>query len=200
MRSRIPHDPHPHPHPRTGWRRTVAAACSAVLVTAGLAACGSAGAPAGPAVVAACAPSGLKVTVDASEAGTAAGSTYYPIDFTNGSAARCRLDGYPAAWFATSAGQRLGDAAAWDHAVSARPVTLAPGATAHSWLQVTDAANYPEKACHPVTARMLLIRAPGVTGASRVRRAFPACARAVHGHGILRVQPVLPGRGTRGTA
>jgi len=132
MRSRIPHDPQPHPHPRTGWRRTVAAACSAVLITAGLAACGSAGAPAGPAVVTACAPSGLKVTVDASEAGTAAGSTYYPIDFTNGSAASCRLDGYPAAWFATSAGQRLGDAAASHRCGQLPGEGMPPGNRAHA--------------------------------------------------------------------
>ena len=195
MRLRISHDP--QHRPRTGRRRAVTAACSAAMITAGVVACGSAG---HPAAAGACAPSGLRVTVDASEAGAAAGSTYYPIDFTNASGASCRLDGYPAAWFATSAGQRLGDAAARDRDVSARPVTLAPGATAHSWLQVTAAANYPAKACQPVTAHMLLIRAPGVTGASRIRRAFPACAGAMHGHGILRVQPVLPGRGNRGSA
>jgi Protein of unknown function (DUF4232) len=140
------------------------------------------------------------VTVDARAAGTAAGSTYYPIDFTNASGASCRLDGYPAAWFATSAGQRIGGAAIWDHSVRTRPVPLAPGATAHAWLQVTDAANYPAKACRPVTAHMLLVRAPGTAGASPVRRAFPACAAAMHGHGILSVQPVLPGRGSRGSA
>lgn len=129
-----------------------------------------------------------------------AGSTYYPIDFTNASGATCRLDGFPAAWFATSAGRRIGDAAYWDHGVSTRPVRLTPGATAHAWLQVTDAANFPAKACRPVTAHMLLIRAPGAAGTSLVRRAFPACAAAMPGHGILRVLPVEPGRGNRGAA
>jgi hypothetical protein len=204
MRLRSPHDPRPRPARRF---IAVAAACGAVLVMAGLAACGSAGGQAGVGAgggrgtaTGACAASSLRVTVDAGAAGAAAGSTYYPIDFTNGSGVRCRLDGYPGAWFATSAGHRIGSAASRDQAVTAHPVALRPGATAHAWLQVTAAANYPEKACRPVTAHWLRIRVPGAAAVSAVRRAFPACAAAMHGHGILTVQPVAPGRGRRGTA
>ncbi len=201
MRLSIPHHSRPCPGPGPGRRRlAVAAASSAALIAVAAAACGSAGDPSRTSTSGDCTASGLTVTVDTSAAGAAAGSTYYPIDFTNASDASCRLDGYPDAWFASSAGQRIGDAAAWDHSVSARPVPLPPGATAHAWLQVTDAANYPAKACRPVTARMLLVRAPGAAGASPVHHAFPACAAAMHGHGILTVQPVLPGRGSRGSA
>lgn len=198
---------------RSGRLHVVSAACSAVLVLAGVAACGSAadqaGTTAGSGTAAgggtangACAASGLKVTVDASAAGAAAGSTYYPIDFTNASSSSCRLDGYPVAWFATSAGQRIGTAAAPDRSATARPrpVSLRPGATAHAWLRIADAANYPVTSCRPVTAHVLLIRAPGAAGTSSVRRAFPACSAAMHGHGILTVQPVTAGRGTRGSA
>lgn len=204
MRLRSPHDPGPRPARRF---TAVAAACGAVLVMAGVAACGSAGSQGGVgagggggAATGACAASSLRVTVDAGAAGAAAGSTYYPIDFTNGSGVRCRLDGYPGAWFATSAGHRIGSAASRDQAVAAHPVALRPGATAHAWLQVTAAANYPAKACRPVTAHWLRIRVPGAAAVSAVRRAFPACAAAMHGHGILTVQPVAPGRGRRGTA
>ena len=200
MRLGILPGPHAHPRARSWPRRRAAVACSAALIMAGVAACGSAGDPAGPGAVAACAPSWLKMTVDASAAGSAAGSTYYPIDFSNVSATRCRLDGYPAAWFGTAAGQRIGAAAAWDSQARTRPVILPPGATAHSWLQVTDAANYPARKCHPVTARMLFVSAPGVAAARRIRHAFLTCARAIPGHDILRVQPVLPGPGNRGTA
>jgi hypothetical protein len=203
MRLRIPDGP----CPRLGPARQLgaaSAACSAALVLTGLAACGSPAGPAGSAATGsadtACAASVLKVTVDATAAGTAAGTTYYPIDFTNASAASCRLDGYPDAWFVTSAGQRIGAAATRDRAITARPVPLAPGATAHAWLQVADAANYPAKACRPVTAHVLLIRAPGAAAASSVRRTFPACAAAMHGHSILTVQPILPGRARRGAA
>jgi hypothetical protein len=203
MRLRSPH------HPRPARRFTaVGAACAAVLVMAGVAACGSAGGQAGAsgagtgvgAAASACAPSSLRVTIDTAAAGSAAGSTFYQIDFTNGSRASCRLDGYPDAWFATSAGHRIGSAASRDRAVAARPVALRPGATAHAWLQVTAAANYPAKACRPVTAHWLRIRVPGTAAVRAVRHAFPACAAAMHGHGILTVQPVAPGRGRRGEA
>jgi hypothetical protein len=203
----------PSPHrPRPARRCTaIGTACAAVLVMAGVAACGSAVGQAGSSAgggagagsgkaAAACAPSSLRVTVDAAAAGSAAGSTFYPIDFTNGSGASCRLDGYPDAWFATSAGHRIGSAASRDRAVAARPVSLRPGATAHAWLQVTAAANYPAKACRPVTAHWLRIRVPGAAAVRAVRHAFPACAAAMHGHGILTVQPVAPGRGRRGEA
>jgi len=200
MRLRIPH--YPLSAPRFIAIRT---ACFAVLVMAGLAACGSAVAHPGAgggsgAADSACMASGLRVTVDDGAAGAAAGSTYYPIDFTNGSGASCLLDGYPDAWFATSAGHQIGSAAVWDRDVTARPVALRPGATAHAWLQVTAAANYPAKTCRPVTAHWLRIRLPGAASVSSVRHALQACAAAMHGHGILTVQPVAPGRGTRGTA
>jgi hypothetical protein len=173
---------------------------------AGVAACGSvvspagAGAGGGGTVNGACEASSLRVSIDARAAGAAAGSTYYPIDFTNGSDVRCRLDGYPDAWFATSAGHRIGSAAVRDRDVTARPVALRPGATAHAWLQVTAAANYPAKTCRPVIAHWLRIRLPGGAAVSSVRRAFPTCAAAMPGHGMLTVQPVAPGRGRRGTA
>jgi Protein of unknown function (DUF4232) len=199
-------------HPRPARRFTaIGTACAAVLVMAGVAACGPAGGQAGASAgggagaggstaAGACAPSSLRVTVDAAAAGSAAGSTFYPIDFTNGSGVSCRLDGYPDAWFATSAGHRIGSPASRDRAVTARPVALRPGATAHAWLQVTAAANYPAKACRPVTAHWLRIRVPGAAAVRAVRHAFPACAAAMHGHGILTVQPVAPGRGRRGAA
>jgi hypothetical protein len=108
MRLRIPNN-------RCPARRFAAirTACSAVLVMAGVAACSSGGAHAGGGSTAdgVCAASSLKVTVDDQAAGAAAGSTYYPIDFTNKSGADCRLDGYPGAWFATSAGHQIGTAA-----------------------------------------------------------------------------------------
>jgi hypothetical protein len=194
----IRHDRRPRPRPARRLR--AAAACSAVLIMAGTAGCGPASRAPGASVSGTCPASRLKVTIDIGAAGAAAGSTYYPIEFTNASAVSCRLDGYPDAWFGTSAGHRIGAAAGRDRGVTAHPVHLPPGATAHAWLQVTDAANYPAKACRPVIAHVLLIRAPGAASASPVRRAFPACAAAMHGHGILTIQPVLPGRASRGSA
>jgi hypothetical protein len=78
---------------------------------------------------------------------------------------------------------------------------LAPGATAHAWLVIAAAANYPAGQCHPVTASGLRIQAPGQAGVSYVRHAFPACAAtSLSGGSMLAVQPVQPGRAKRGTA
>jgi hypothetical protein len=181
----------------------------AALAVTGLAACGSGSAPGqagaghSPAAGAAsgrCAQPWVKVSVDMTAAGTAAGSTFYPIDITNSSAVSCRLNGYPAAWLATSAGLRIGGAAVRDRAVTPHQVRLRPGGTAHAWLQVAAAGNFPPGTCHPVTAHRLTVRLPGGGGPTSVRLTMPACSAAMGGHGILTVQPVTAGRGRRGTA
>jgi hypothetical protein len=140
------------------------------------------------------------VSVDVKAAGSAAGSTFYPIDITNASAVSCRLKGYPVAWLATSAGHRIGGAAVRDRAVAPHQVRLRPGGTAHAWLQVAAAGNYPPGTCHPVTAHRLTVRLPGGGGPMSVPLTMPACSATVAGHGILTVQPVAAGRGKRGTA
>ena len=49
-----------------------------------------------PAAVArSCTTSGLAVWLGVGEGGAAAGSTYYPLEFTNTSNHRCRLPGFP---------------------------------------------------------------------------------------------------------
>jgi hypothetical protein len=126
---------------------------------------------------------------------------YIPIDFTNTSAGRCRLDGYPGVAFASGmSGSQIGAGADQDRTAAPRQVNLAPGGTAHAWLRVTDAGNYPAGQCHPMTAAGLRILAPGQPVPSYVRHSFPACAAAMHGSALLSVQPVEPGRGRRGTA
>lgn len=148
-----------------------------------------------------CRAAGLRVTLDARAAGAAAGSMYIPIDFTNTSGTGCRLDGYPGVTFATRmSGGQIGAGADQDRTAAPRRVILAPGGTAHAWLRVTDAGNYPAAQCHPMTAAGLRILAPGQPGLSYVPHAFVACAAAMHGSALLSVQPVEPGRGRRGTA
>jgi Protein of unknown function (DUF4232) len=198
-------------YPSRGGRLALAVAGLAVagLAVAGLAGCGSASAPGqagggqaggGQAAGGLCAQPGVKVSVDISAAGTAAGTTFYPIDITNSSAVSCRLKGYPAAWLATSAGHRIGGAAVNDRAVAPHQVRLRPGGTAHAWLQVAAAGNFPPGTCHPVTAHRLAVRLPGGGGPVSVRLTMPACSATIGGHGILTVQPVAAGRGRRGTA
>ena len=155
--------------------------------------------PSGVAGLAACRSASLKVTVDDSQASGAAGSTYYPLDFTNTSATACQLYGYPGVSFVTAgtgAGQQIGAAAQRSRAFAKVTVRLAPGGAAHAWLQVTVAANYPASSCGPVTAHWLRVYPPDETAASYVGRAFNACSSA--STPLLTVLPVRAGRGTQG--
>ena len=147
-----------------------------------------------------CGPSSLRVTVNASQAGGAAGSTYYPVDFTNTSSSACGLYGYPGMSLVTAgngAGRQIGAAAQQNPAFRKVPVRLAAGGMAHAWLQVSQAANYPAASCQPVRARWLRVFAPGDRQALYVNHAFDACSSA--SAPLLTVMPVRPGQGVQGT-
>ncbi|HEX6522010.1 MAG TPA: DUF4232 domain-containing protein [Streptosporangiaceae bacterium] len=142
----------------------------------------------------------LTVTLDGSQAGGAAGSTYYPVDFVNTSGTACALAGYPGVSFVTAAGtagRPIGAAAQRNPAFGMTVVRLAPGGYAHVWLQVAEAGNYPQSSCRPATALGLRIYPPGETRPGYVRRHFQACAAA--SAPLLTVMPLRPGKGVQGT-
>jgi hypothetical protein len=146
-----------------------------------------------------CQSSSLQVTVDTSQAGTAAGSTYYPVDFTNTSTSACGLYGYPGISFVTagtSAGAQIGAAAQENPAFGKLTVRLAPGGVAHAWLQVAAAGNYPASTCQPQTVNWLKVFPPDQTVAIYVSHPFDACAST--GTPLLFVMPVRGGQGVRG--
>ncbi len=154
----------------------------------------------GTAGLALCRPATLRVTVNASQAGGAAGSTYYPVDFTNTSSSPCGLYGYPGMSFVTagdSSGQQIGAAAQENPGVGKVAVRLQEGGMAHAWLQVAEAGNYPSSACQPVTAHWLRVFAPGETEALYVNHAFSACSLV--SAPLLTVMPVRAGQGVQGT-
>jgi hypothetical protein len=147
----------------------------------------------------ACQSASLKVTVDTSQAGGAAGSMYYPVNFTNTSDAPCGLYGYPGMSFVTaagSAGRQIGAAAQQNPAFGKLSVRLPAGGAAHAWLQVAQAGNYPASACQPVTAHWLRVFPPGNTVASYVDVNFSACASP--SAALLTVMPVRSGHSVRG--
>ena len=161
---------------------------------------GSASAASGTAGLVVCGPSALQVTVNAGQTGGAAGSTYYPVDFTNTSSTACGLAGYPGMSFVTAgngAGRQIGAAAQENPAFGKVPVRLAAGGAAHAWLQVSQAANYPAATCQPVKAHWLRVFAPGETQALYVNHAFDACSSA--SAPLLTVMPVRAGQGVQGT-
>jgi hypothetical protein len=202
---------------RARWRCAVPLAVTAVAAAGLLASCastssrtpgaanssassGGMSAAAGTAALAACQPASLRVAINANAAGGAAGSTYYPVNFTNTSGSACGMYGYPGVSLVTAgdnAGRQIGAAAQRNPAVGKQPVRLAAGGVAHAWLQVAEAGNYPPSACKPVTAHWLRVFAPGQTVARYVNHAFTACASA--SAPLLTVMPVRAGQGVQGT-
>jgi Protein of unknown function (DUF4232) len=146
-----------------------------------------------------CQSAALRVTVDTSQAGGAAGSLYYPVNFTNTSGAPCGLYGYPSMSFVTadgSAGRQIGAAAERDPAYGKLSVRLPAKGVAHAWLQIGEAGNYPASACKPMTAHWLRVFPPGDTAAGYVGVSFKACASA--STPLLSVTPVRSGHGVQG--
>ena len=141
------------------------------------------------------------MTLDASAAGVAAGSSFVPLQFVNVSGQPCELAGYPDVSFqAGAAGRTIGPAAAPDHSVLASSVVLARGGIAHAWLRVLDTANFPAAQCDPVTADGLRVGLPGAASATYLAHRFPACAATLTGAQVLTIQPIQPGAAQRGSA
>jgi len=145
----------------------------------------------------ACAASDLKVTVGHGNA--AAGSIYYPLDFTNTSGATCTMYGYPGVAFVTKAGGTaaggsiLGAPAVRNPALAAELVTLAAGATAHASLQVQVAQSYPVATCKPVTGHWLQVYPPGSYAALYLRFTAVTCAGKIPSGSTLGIYVVRSG-------
>jgi len=84
-----------------------------------------------------CATTDLKLTVGA--ANGAAGTIFYPLDFTNTSGSACTMFGYPGVAFVSSpGGSQIGAPASRRTAAAPTVITVAPGATVHATLAVSD--------------------------------------------------------------
>jgi hypothetical protein len=165
-------------------------------VTAGGSAAAGATAHAG---LATCGTTSLTMTVNTGQASALAGSTYYPVDFTNTSKAACGMSGFPGVSFVSangSSGRQIGAAAQQNPAYSTLAVRIPAGGTAHAWLQVAVASNYPASACKPVSAHWLRISPPQATGAGYVSFSSGACASAATP--LLIVMPVRAGKAVQG--
>jgi hypothetical protein len=150
-------------------------------------------APAGS--VPACTAGDLGAWVATTQGNGAAGTIYYPLQFTNLSGYACAMRGFPGVSAIDRNGYQLGSPAIWDHVVPARTVVLAPGATAHTILGWSDAAVTTAPGCHPVFSTFALrVYPPGQRGATYAAFGLEACSHA--GPIYMSVQPVLPGVGT----
>jgi hypothetical protein len=119
----------------------------------------------------------------------AAGTTYYPVEFTNLGSASCVLFGYPGVSAVTKSGRQLGPAAGRFPA-KRHNVTLKPGQTAHAALGiVTDGVI---AHCQNATGAGLKVYPPNQRGFQFVFNfTFPVCKNKVFMH----VLPVTPGIG-----
>jgi hypothetical protein len=137
-----------------------------------------------------CATSVLRVSVSAS-GGVAAGSSYYPVVFTNVSGAACTLYGYPGVSFVTAAGgSQIGIPATENPAHPRQLITLAPGQAGHAELQVVNAQNYPSANCGMVTAHWIRVYPPNQTAPVYASFTAQACTKS---QTILSVETVQPG-------
>lgn len=147
--------------------------------------------------LAACATANLAVGLQTNVGGGAAGSQYVPISFTNTSGAACAMYGFPGVSFVTGPnGSQIGAPASRQTSFPAVAVTVAAHATAHAWLQVAEAGNYPASTCHPVTAHWLKVYPPANTAASYLSHTFTACSSAKVT--IMMVDPVRAGSAVDG--
>lgn len=150
-----------------------------------------------PAGTATPAPSGAPGCATASLQGSlgpgsaAAGSSYYPIVFTNTSGATCTLYGYPGVSFISASGSQVGMPATEDAVYPRQLVTLPPGGTAHAQLRIAAAQNYPSSTCSPVAVSKLKVYPPGQTSALVIPVSSTGCANT--SVPILAVQTVRPG-------
>jgi uncharacterized protein DUF4232 len=150
-----------------------------------------------------CATSGLKVVVNTAQAGAAAGSTYYPIKFTNTSGSTCTLFGYPGVSFSSGpGGDRIGRAASRNPAGKPVTVTLHSGASAHATVQIAEAANYSKSSCQPVTAHWLKVYPPNQVAPVFVKFSTQACSAMLPRStgGQLSIYAMRPGPGKSGQA
>jgi hypothetical protein len=125
--------------------------------------------------------------------------TYYTLEFTNVSARVCSLYGYPdvsASAGDQAGGTQIGSAAAHDTSVRPRPVTLAPGQTAHSVLRVTSTGTFEPTACAQVTAPGLRVTPPDQVRPAFVPIHLPACSKK--GLEFMSVQAIQPRPGIPG--
>jgi len=182
-------------------RRAVAVAVAAVaglaISTAAYAATSSPAAARTPAAaIPRCTASDLGVWVAIDQGNGAAGTIYYPLEFTNLSQHTCYLYGYPGVSALDGNGNQLGRPAGWGSLAGARIVNLAPGATAHTMLGYHDVAVTTEAGCPPVKQAVdLRVYPPGQRSATHASFVVPACSHVGPVYMSI-TEPIIPGVGT----
>jgi hypothetical protein len=148
-----------------------------------------------------CPTSALRVRAKTVRGGAAAGTSYVPLDFTNISGHGCGMYGFPGVSFVTGqAGGQIGDSAFRSTTFGSQTVTLPRGGTAHAWLGIADAGNFPRSSCHQVTAHWLKIYPPDQYTALYAGFTTQICSKQITNGSIpLTILPIRPGPGVPGS-
>jgi hypothetical protein len=173
-------------------RRMIAAAVAALGLGIGSAVVATSSASAAPAAVPECTSANLAVWISPELANGAAGTIYYPLDFTNISNHTCFLVGWPGVSAVNGNLKQLGAAAVRDSFIPRRFVDVAPGGTAHATLLWEDAVVF-NPGCGRVTASFLNVYAPDQRSARIAFFDNPVCT--VKNHTYMRIWRIQPGVG-----
>lgn len=184
----------------TTGRRVVAVAAAAVaglaISTAAYAATSSGGTATSAALIPRCTASNLGVWLALDQGNGAAGTIYYPLEFTNLSHHTCYLYGYPGVTARDRNGHQLGSPAGWRSLHGARIVNVAPGATAHTILGYHDVVVEPGSGCNQVNSAVeLRVYPPGQRRATDAAFSFPVCSHRGPIYMTI-IEPIIPGVGT----
>jgi hypothetical protein len=140
---------------------------------------------------------GLGVWLPPDQGNGAAGTIYYPLEFTNFSGHTCYLRGFPGVSAIDRDGKQLGSPARWETFApfgTPRTVILAPGATAHAMFAYHDAVIFTSPGCQAVsTASELRVYPPDERTATHALFDFQVCTHP--GPVYLSVGPIQPGVG-----
>jgi hypothetical protein len=154
---------------------------------AALAAPGSPAAAVRPVTVSRCTSDNTLVWLGIPGSG-AAGSTFYPIQFSNIGHSACRLFGFPGVSAVNASGKQIGPAAS--HSGRRHLVILSPGGTAHAVLRIVRASLI--AGCDFRTAAGLQVFPPGQASARTISGfTFRTCTSKR----VLSVGPVRGGVG-----
>ena len=160
-------------------RRTLivaAAVAAAAVMLPAIALAAPATGPAHPAIMAVpqCKSANIEVWLGLNPDGAAAGTTFYPIEFTNAKTGShtCFLAGTPGVFAINSAGKRIGPALTAKSGNT--DIVLKPGQTAFARIGIVDAGVI--AGCTKATGAGLMVTPPGETGKQPILSfTFPAC-------------------------
>jgi Protein of unknown function (DUF4232) len=176
-------------------RRSLVATAVALTLGLGGAVWATSAASAAPDAAPACATANLSVWLDVSQGSVGAGTTSFPLDFTNTGSHACTLRGYPGVSATNAKGGQIGRAAGHDPLYKAKTVTIPAGGTAHAILSWVEIGNFTASGCKPTTASLIKVYPPNRKSAALGFFSLQACRSTKSLYTYLYVTTIQPGVG-----